>query len=207
MEKKYFKNKKGFTIIEVMVTIAVFTILISIGISSLLAANVHWKKNHKLSSIMDSLTFIIDDMSTNMRTGTNFVCGEEDEGDPMSPDCPTGSHFISFLNNNDNTGGTTGVSWKYYFTAGADGYGDLKKTTDGNIHGEAIYNLNPEEIRFDANSGFKVVGAYPNKDLDPNNDNLQPYIVINLSGYIFYKEEKIPFAIQTAISQRLVDIQ
>lgn len=206
---KYFykkDNTKGFTIIEVMITISLFTLFIITGIGALLNASYYHKQNQKFSSIMDTLSFIMDDMSTNLRTGSAYVCGAEDIGDPQNPDCDINSHVLSFTNNNTTVVG--GEKWIYAFTQGADGYGDLKKSTDGSwpLSSNDNFNLNPQEVRFDANSGFKVVGALPATITGGPTDQIQPYIVINLSGVVIFRGKEIPFSLQTSVSQRLIDV-
>jgi prepilin-type N-terminal cleavage/methylation domain-containing protein len=198
MKKLFFKlNKKdkGFTILEVMVAVALFVVIVTFGIGALLNANTVHKKNEKIRSLMDNLNFIVEDMSRNMRTGDSFKCGTGSI--PLSlADCPNGGNILAF--NNANIAG----SWVYAISDDTSfpPYNNIYKSTTGDLS-QAV-QLNPEDIEFDDDSGFIVSGA-----LAAPGDTEQPYIIIKLSGKIFYKgEEVMPFSVETSVSQRLADI-
>ena len=84
MLKKYFKqqnNRKkipgrvwGFTLIETMIAVSIFTIIVTIGMSSVLNASLIHNKSQDMRSIIDSLSFTMEDMSRNLRTGYNYHC-------------------------------------------------------------------------------------------------------------------------------------
>jgi prepilin-type N-terminal cleavage/methylation domain-containing protein len=58
MKNGFFKqSQKGFTLMEVMVAVSIFTIVVTIGIGSLLTINA-----------IDSLTYILESMSRSIRT-------------------------------------------------------------------------------------------------------------------------------------------
>lgn len=212
MKKNFFKkNKNGYTIIETMISIAVFLIVLMIGMNSLLNASSLHQKSRDERSIIDSLSFIIEEMSRNIRTGYNLRCinGPVDLLDisntPLS--CPSGGGAIVFEY-------TTGVpfdpiltdehledQWIYKVEADVSGTNfDIYKSTDG---GTSFSQLNPEEIKFDSASGFYVTGAEP-----PINSNLQqPLVTIVLIGKITTKGVETPFSLQTTVSQRIIDAQ
>ncbi|MCX6753268.1 MAG: prepilin-type N-terminal cleavage/methylation domain-containing protein [Candidatus Nomurabacteria bacterium] len=199
--KNFYNIKSGFTIIEVMISVALFSVIIIIGVGSLLnASNLH-NKSAKVRSILDNLSFVMEDMSRNLRTGSDYSC----EG---GFDCTDGKKLI-FIN---HTPGQSGEKWMYVFLTRDDpSIGDLVKIVrpsgTPNTDFDAILSaantadlipINPEEVQLDSSSGFNVTGADPN-------DPVQPYVTIKLSGKILYKSEEIPFKLQTSISQRLID--
>ncbi len=188
---KSLKQEKGFTIIEVMISLGLFIVIMIIGVGALINANNVHKKNQKIRSILDNLSFVMEDMSRNMRTGTEFNCSPG-----FSPNCADGKS-IKFTNNNVVP---TPELWQYDFVDALNpsypGMGYIQKTTPSGTN-----ILNPDEVKFDGNSGFIVIGAPLGSA-----DHIQPYIIIKFSGFIYYKNELVtPFYLETAVSQRLID--
>lgn len=68
-------NKKhaGFTLMEVMVAVSVFTIVISVGIGSLLTINKAYRKSQTDRALIDSLTYSLESMSRRIRTAQSWV--------------------------------------------------------------------------------------------------------------------------------------
>ncbi|MCX6755363.1 MAG: prepilin-type N-terminal cleavage/methylation domain-containing protein [Candidatus Nomurabacteria bacterium] len=200
MQKIINKKESGFTIIEVMISVALFTTIIIVGIGALInAGNLH-NKSSKVRSILDNLSFVMEDMSRNLRTGDTYLCTSDVEA---GPDCSDGKQIIF----NNNTAGVAGEKWLYAFTDSSmyTGSVNIIKATSTDLQTfpvmsvDNIIQLNPDEIRLDSSSGFTVVGA--NTD-----DTFQPYVIIRLSGKIIYKNNEIPFKLETSVSQRFNDI-
>src|SRR5574343_971807 len=77
MKNIYLKNNKsGYTIIETMIAVSVFLVVIMIGMGALLNANSIHQKSQNMRSIMDNLSFVMEDMSRNLRTGYNYHCSD-----------------------------------------------------------------------------------------------------------------------------------
>lgn len=198
MKKSVTTKEQGFTIIEVMISIALFTVIVLVGMTALInAANLH-NKTAKVRSILDNMSFVMEDMSRNLRTGDTYVCTDDLAGTGvLSPDCEDGQQIVF----NNNTAGQAGEQWLYAFTQD----GNIVKATapDGSpapILTDGIA-LNPPEVQLDNSSGFTVTGA---NTTNPPPDNTQPYVIIRLSGTITYKTDTIPFILETSVSQRLI---
>lgn len=204
--KKYFKknninqnklkNSNGFTLIETMVSITLFLIIVTAGMSALLNASALHQKSQDMRSIMDSLSFIMDDMARNLRTGYTYYCASDANSLPVnltsSKSCATGK-AISFFN-------TFGNQWSYKIEKDSNGHYNIYGSTDG---GSTFPQLNPSEVVFNSASGFSVLGA---ESFNSGNQQ-QPLITIRLEGTITDGKNHIstPFAIQTSVSQRLID--
>lgn len=204
MQKIINKKESGFTIIEVMISVALFTTIIIVGIGALInAGNLH-NKSSKVRSILDNLSFVMEDMSRNLRTGDTYMCSTGGAG--SGPDCSDGDTIIF----NNNTAGIAGEKWLYAFTESSiySGSFNIIKATSPNLDTfpvmsvDNVVQLNPDEIRLDPSSGFTVVGA----ETADNLDVFQPYVIIRLSGKIIYKNNEIPFKLETSVSQRFNDI-
>ena len=204
------KNKKGFTIIEMMISIGIFLIVVTIGMTALLNASSIHNKLQDTHSTLDSLNFMMDDMSKNIRTGYSYYCVDVNSSVPADWTTLSGSQqncsrangymgqALSFTS--PNLDGTTSQI-VYYF----DSNGNLEKWVDG---GSPV-QLNPDGVVFtsmasggDGGTGFWVYGS----DESGPTDYMQPFVTIVLNGTITSKGVSTPFSLQTSVSQRLNDI-
>ena len=184
MIKKIQKENRGFTIIETMIAVSLFSVVILYGMNALFSINLLEKKSQGMRSIMDNLSFAMEEMGRNLRTGYDYHCINDGNLLNTSPEsCEFGSG-ISF-----KTSG--GAQWVYNISGGA-----LVKSVDG---GSSLITLTSPEIVVDSFSGFSVLGA----ELE---DDSQPLVRIKLEGEIKDSGVDTPFSLQTSISERTPDI-
>jgi prepilin-type N-terminal cleavage/methylation domain-containing protein len=197
MKKKYFKNKKredtGFTIIEMMISIGIFLIVVTVGMTALLNASAIHQKSQDTRSILDSLNFMMDDMSRNIRTGTAYVC----TGGNSSPDSPCINGNNLYFTSSD------GVSHYQYIitTASGSNNGGVQKIITDNPNSALDLNTpltDSTKIIIGSGSGFTVTGL-------GSADDLQPFVTIRLVGSIISNGSTSSFSIQTSVSQRAAD--
>ena len=201
MQKINLQNNKGFTIIETMIAISLFLIIVTIGMGSLLNANLLHRKSQDMRSIMDSLSFIMEDMSRNLRTGYDYHCSDNlsDLSIPLS--CENGGGVIAF-ESSDGDPEEASDQWVYKIASLDSGETyNISRSVSGGAS-ESFVQLNPEEVKIDSASSFTVTGAEPG-------DNLQPFVTIKLIGTITSPKDNVvtPFSLQTSVSQRLLDIE
>ncbi len=65
----------GFTLMEVMVSVSIFAIIVTIGIGSLLTINTTLQKTRAERQAIDSLSYVLDTMTRQIRTGKDFTGG------------------------------------------------------------------------------------------------------------------------------------
>lgn len=180
----------GFTLVEMIVSVAIFSVVMLIGVGSLLSMMSANKKSQSIQLVMNNLNFAIEDITRTIRIGTAYHCGS---GDIMGPkDCVEGNSFLAF--------------------EPADGDPD---TTDDQV----IYRLNDNQIEKSTNGGatnsFITITAPEIKieklmfyvqGSEQGGDKRQPKVLIILSGYAGEDEKtRSNFNIQTMISQRILD--
>lgn len=197
-------RNNGYTIIETMIAVSLFIIIIMAGMGALLNANLLHNKSQNMRSILDGVSFVMEDMSRNLRTGYNYQCFDATQGlsqatlgvprscsDPISP-----GWAIAFEYQNGDPLDYAD-QWIYYINNGK-----IFKSVDG---ATSFVELTPSEIVIDPLSSFVVVGA------EPPPDEKQPFVTIKLIGAITYKAGTsssvvTPFTLQTSVSQRAIDI-
>lgn len=205
MQKFNFKNKKGFTVVETMVSVSLFLVVVIYGMGALMNANLLHNKSQNLRSIVDNLSFIMEDLSRNLRMGGTFHCDVYNVGAFPSPetisqprDCSQGSYIafecsdpLACLKDRPED------QWAYRLENKIEGGGyNISKSTDGGAIGTWT-QLNSNEI-FIKSASFSVLGSTPGGD--------QPIAFIRLVGEIRYKNVVTPFSLQTSSSQRLMDV-
>lgn len=206
------KQNKGFTIIETMISVSLFIIITTLGMGTLLNAHVVYKKSQDMRSIIDSLNFVMEDMSRNIRTGYNYHCKIGGESLPILTDhflsepksCVSGWALAFEYAYGDNTVNDVPVpdpidyddQWVYYISPD----GKIFKSTEGPYGIASFTQITPDEIYVNpAMSSFVVAGA-------ESSDTVQPMVTIKLVGTITYRGIVSPFSLQTKVSQRILDI-
>lgn len=186
------KDNSGFTLVEMMVAVALFSIVMVVSVGSLLSMINANKKSQSLQLVMSNLDFAVEDITRTMRVGTNYHCGSGDISEPK--DCNGGSNYIAF----EPTGGDpdSANDQVVYRLNGTQ----IEKSTSGGVSNSFIAITAPE-ITIESLSFF-VQGSGPASGGDKN----QPKVLIVLSGYAGKDEKtKSNFNIQTMVSQRILD--
>jgi len=168
--------KDGFTLIEMIVAVSLFTVVIFVSIGALLTISDASRKANSIRSVMDNLNFAIESMSRSIRTGTDYAC-------VGGGNCVNGGTEISFV---DQRGAT--VTYKY--DAGTKSI--LVQKDAGAFRGITSAEVQIEGLTF----YVAGVGA----------DGKQPRIIITARGTAGLKEKtKTSFSIQTTVSQRQIE--
>lgn len=196
---------RGFTIIETMISISLFLVIVMAGMGALLNASSLHNKAQKMRSIMDNLSFIMEDMSRNLRTGYSYYCitGNDTLSNVSTTKSDQGCWGIAF---ESATGDPlkTDDQWVYYIGPDVNNNNKIGifKATKGPYNiADNFTKLTPDEVVIDPPpaSGFSVLGA------EPSPDTQQPFVTIRLVGTITDRGTTTPFSLETSVSQRLID--
>lgn len=68
-------SQHGFTLIEMIVSLAVFSIVITVSVGALLVLVATNEQLQGEQSVMTNLSFALDSMTREIRTGTSYYCG------------------------------------------------------------------------------------------------------------------------------------
>lgn len=190
------KTQQGFTLIETMVAIALFSVVMLISTGALLSLVDANRKAQALHSVMENLNIAVDGMVRSMRMGSSYHCGQA--GSIAVPaDCTAnGDIFMAY----EAYGGDTSVSTdqrEYWFAEDVNGIGRLYISTDG---GASSYPVTAPEVDLES-VRFFVSGSTVQ-------DAVQPKVLVVIKGNAGNVKLKIQstFTIQATASQRALDL-
>lgn len=193
----------GFTLVELLVSLAIFTIVITAAIGSLYTVNEASAQVTAMGNVLNNLNFAVESMSRSIRTGSDIVCGGASHLSGDSNNCPFGT-----------TNGSEEISFKT--TIGGNQWYDYRWRTDNTTNNGEIQRCDINQ-NSDANQGqimintcvsitdpqINIQHAYFFVDGADISDGKQPSVMIMLQGVAKAGTNDIsPFAVQTYVSQR-----
>ena len=195
-------KKTGFTLIELMVSLGLFTVVSLMGISAVLVVIASNKRTLSANSVLSNLDLAIEDMSRSIRVGSFYSCGSYTPGlPPQTPnDCAPGSGGASDGQNNftfkpDLT--TSDTDRDTYYLSGTGASAHIVKAVNGVDEGA----ITPPEVTITSLIFFVQGSVHQN---DSVGSRTQPKVIIIIAGYVTNGTAMTPFNIQTTVSQRLV---
>ena len=201
----------GFSLIEVLVSLAIFAMVVTISVGSLMSLIDVNARARSVHTAMTNLSFMLDSMTREIRTGSYYVCGDavgdlpNGKGTTNTSDCPGSipQSFFSFQESGKSlTGNTPNDSRRvgYRLNAGIIerrlGNGD----GDSNVNEAADWVAITDPNITISELSFYVTGSAPLPDLNT------PMVTIYISGYVTVRGTAETFDIQTTVSQQLLDI-
>jgi prepilin-type N-terminal cleavage/methylation domain-containing protein len=199
-------SKRGFTLIELMVSVAIFTVVMVIALGSLLSVSGAERKAETLKSVMTNLNFALESMSRTIRTGSNYHCDTSNISSTLVPqDCPNASAGADYmvLEANDSSYVTYCLNANSIWRQRVNDAAQIRTSclpADGFLQITA-----PEVIVNDLT--FYVKGACSSAGSGGcTADAIQPKVLISLDGYINISSvASSTFSVQTSVTQRIYD--
>ncbi len=217
---KQTSNKKGFLLIEMLVAVFIFTIVMLLSITAVLAILDANRKNQSMKSVINNLNLVVNSMAKNIAVSKFYYCDDDpglnyptgydggdcphEEGLPPEP-----GETITFYFQDPKEGGLPHVIkysiGEYTDSGGQKIAGNVTRSIDDdapvpitspdvNITSLQFYIFGTEPLRVDA--GGVADG-----------DTVQPRVVMVVRGYAGIKENtRTQFNIQTSVSQRGLDV-
>jgi prepilin-type N-terminal cleavage/methylation domain-containing protein len=186
---------KGFSLIEMLVAVALFSGVMLIAVGALLSLIDANRKAQALSSVMNNLNFALENMSRNIRVGTTYHC-ESSNNVPTDvdevKDCSSGGQLFAF---------------------------EASSGDSGDKNDQIVYRINGTKLEKSERSGLPntfidITAAEVSIDkfsfyVDGTSliDGMQPRVVIVLQGSAGVNARtRTEFNLQTMVSQRVLDI-
>ncbi len=195
----------GFSLIEVLVSLSIFTIVITISVGSLMVlidANV---RAQNTQSVMTNISYALDSMTREMRTGSDYYCGAVADlpvTGESALDCANGGAGFSFNEGGQSlTGDTLNDSRRISYRLN----GTTLERRLGNGDGDS--NVNETEDWSDVTSpDIEVTEVRFYSTGTTRTDASSPTVTVYLKGVTGDDEIQSEFNIQTTVVQQLLDI-
>lgn len=194
-------HARGFTIIEMLVAVALFAIVMIISVGALLSLVTANRKAQALQSVMNNLNVTLDGMVRAIREGTLYHCDNGSGGPITAPrDCTgSGGTRLAFESyGGQRTNPNDQFVYEYIAPSGTtEGY--IRRSVQGGTAGSWVQITAPEVSI--TNMAFYVIGS-------DSADLVQPKVVIVIKGVAGGVNTKITstFHIQSTAVQRVLDI-
>lgn len=192
------KVHKGFTLIEVLVAVALFTIVVTVSVSALLVILDANRKAQNISNTINNAFFSFETMTRLMRTGVSYHCGAS--GTVSSPqDCIAGGAEVYFTDDRGqfvhiwfDTSSATGSVMQAVDIDGVAGAGSF-----GPAYPLTANDFDVQQLLFTVTGSATVGGG----------DRAQPLTTVVLYG-ITNKGKKwaSDLKLQSTVTQRMLDI-
>ncbi len=209
---KIFKHNRGFTLVEAMIAVGLFSVIMTIGIGAILGVNSTHRKTQSMRTAIDGLSFLMEDMARSIRLGADLYCHnglipptilQVANGTTQNTQDGVSCNAIVFepywqaqLSNPEN-------QIMYFIDDDSNGNGTIykKENTNDSFDIDDMLPSTSADIDIDtARSGFTVIGA------EDSSDTIQPRVTIVLVGTVTLAGVETEFHMQTTVSQRLLDI-
>ncbi len=192
----------GFTLIEVLVSLSIFTMVVTMAVSVLLTMVDASSKARDVQSIMTNLAFTLDSMTREMRTGSDYYC----QGGGGSSSLPTSG---------STTNDCDASAAKRYAMSFNEGGGSITNSCSSK---RISYRYNPTDLSVERRLCSGSWQRVTSKDIvvddlnfsvtgSDSTDNITPIVTIYVKGHIpGVRGKDTNFSLQTTVSQHLLDI-
>ncbi len=177
-------QQNGFTLIEILVSLGVFIVVVTIAIGSILSVMEANRKTQNFQDVANNIGFILEDISRNARVGSAYHCGSSGSIDEPQ-NCSEGDSFFAF---EPQEGNPNSFDDQFVYRLNED---KVEKSTDG---GSTYSDITDSEITVD-----RLQFYVSNADME---SSPQPRVLVMLSGTAGTDTASEDFNIQTTISQR-----
>jgi prepilin-type N-terminal cleavage/methylation domain-containing protein len=225
MQMDFSKKQSGFTLIEMIVSLGVFSIVVTTAVGAMLMLIANNQRLQAEQSVMTNLAFAIDTMTREIRTGYSYYCAErpgyggspspsaifesggsnhENLGDTTA-NCPGGRtggspntlQGVSFIEGGDSiTGSASRIL--YFFDRGA---GDIMRKV-GNNPPQSIVSSGLHVV----DAEFTVTGSETLSALGSDTEQPTVTIFIQAAESPFDPTSSKIYTLQTTVTQRSLDI-
>ena len=189
-------KQAGFTLVEMIIAVALFAIVMLVCVSALLSLVSANRKAQALQSVMNNLSITVDGMARNIRMGSNFHCGATGTL-TLTQDC--------------SASGDTSLAFEPYGKASPNpptvySFNSSTHRIEKSFNGGTSLAVTAPEVTID-DMLFYVIGTARGCNVSPC-DTVQPKVVIVIKGTAPVANSKIrtSFHVQVTAVQRLLDL-
>lgn len=195
-------GKRGFSLIELLVSLSLFIIVLTMAVGSLLVLINANAKAQNIQSAVSNVQFALDSMAREIRTGTSYYCSNSAStnmvgGYDITSDCNKGI-YLSIIEGGDSLtrGQATGGRLAYR-------YNSTYHSIERKIGNGDWYRLTDEVVSIDA-MHFNVTDSLVGQQ---GGSPRQPNVTIYISGSVAgVADTSSSFTLQTTVTKRVIDL-
>jgi len=216
---KRSSSQSGFTLIEMIVSLALFSVVVTISVGALLVLIASNQRFQNEQTVMTNLSFALDSMTREIRTGTNYYCDAQNsknagpngrkifrDGDDLDSapvqDCYNGNSAsrvyqgMSFVESGQSITGAADTKIVYF-------YDSDEQSLFRRVSGESAQSIVSSGIVITDAEFFVTSSA----ELDSaSGDTRQPMVTIYLEAKDSNDATEKVYQIQTTVTQRTLDL-
>lgn len=205
---KAVKQYKGFTLIEVMVSVSLFAMVMTLSLGAILSIVDGNKKAQAINAVANNLNFAVESMVRDIKTGYAYTCDLTGGNNPSIPPANFTSNITSDKNGcSAPATPTTALSLVSTITGEKRGVKYSLKTIDGKSR---IYKVTTEaspEVEYPVTSPEVDIQKMEFYVDNPISSEGQPKIFLIIKGTATINPTQTSdFSIQTLISQRNLNL-
>lgn len=198
MKTSFNTNQKGFTLVELLVSLSLFIVIVIALVGSLYTVNDASRKVQAMRTVMDNLNFAIESMSRTIRTADHITlsCINGTEN------CWIDSDGATLMNMDSTLGAAEHIEYRVHKDPVTSRGSIAKRVTPLDDNGDLIMaqrgdwqDITSSEIDIEKAAFYIKGGA--------TTDMMQPMVLVQMEGVATVKGTlTIPFSVQTLLSQR-----
>ena len=195
--KYQVSTKQGFSLVELLVAVSLFTIVLTMAVGTLLVLVDANAKAQNMQQVMTNVSFAIDSIAREVRTGSGLYCSTSDIDPDLDPtttnDCDDGTYLSIVEGGESLTGGATSprITFRYNNTQQAI----ERRIADGSWYPLTSTNVTITDMYFYVADSATV------------GDDAQANATIYIGGHAgSLSTVDTSFAVQTTIAKRVLDL-
>lgn len=220
-------KESGFTLIEIIVSLALFTVVMTIAVGALLVLVASNRQLQNEQSVLSNLSFALDSMTREIRTGSNYYCAASNDVNAGSPgrEIFRQSGGVSALTMDEDViiacpSADDGSALAYHGIAFDEGGASISEFAETSRiayffdrdAGKIFRRLSGQEPESIVSDGLHIEEADFYVSGPDTTDGIQPKITVILRAYNSREAAAadpsgdLAYVIQTTVTQRALDI-
>lgn len=183
------EKKKGFTLIELIVSVALFSIILTTALGALLMVIDANRQAKAIKLVVNNLNLAMEGMSRELRVGSNF-CEFDNGTNSPDPTCNTSSNGSDVIYFTTDRGDESSL-FQLQGTA-------VERRLGPAGPGNTALQLTGSDVEVDA-LRFYIRGV-------GYGDSVQPSVVVMMNGHINQADQVVEFNVQSTVSQRKLEL-